>query len=88
MWERAHEAWLLQLSIQVETLERFVASLPGAAKVDFAAIKAALEKEYNGPHGDVVRAETIARWVDVAPKRIGAMATGQEIPEFDPESSN
>lgn len=85
MWERAHEAWLLKLSIQIQTLERYVAALPGADAVDFSEIKEALKKEYKGAHGDVVGAETVARWVDVAPKRIRAMATGKPVPEFDPE---
>lgn len=85
MIERAHEAWLLKLSIQMETIERYIAAMPGADVVDVSEIKAALKREYNGAHGDVVGANTVARWVDVAPERIKAIATGETVPEFDPD---
>ncbi|ASP68317.1 hypothetical protein [Sinorhizobium meliloti] len=82
MLERAHEAWLLQLSMQIKAIEQYVAALPGANAVDVSKVKASLESEYNGPHGDVVRAETVALWVDAASKRIQAIANGQDVPEF------
>ncbi len=82
MLDRVNSALLLQLSMQVKALEQYVASLPGAGAVDVSKVKAVLESEHNGSHGDIVRAETVARWVDVASKRIQAIANGREVPDF------
>ncbi|MEH7910125.1 hypothetical protein V7798_22800 [Rhizobium laguerreae] len=82
MIEPAHEAWLLQLTMQIKALEQYVAALPGADAVDVSKIKATLESEYNSAHGNVVSEAAVARWVDAASKRVQAIATGKEVPDF------
>jgi hypothetical protein len=83
MIERAHEAWLYQLSLQIEAIELYVAAIPGANAVDVSKVKAALESDHNTAHGDVVSQAAVARWVDTASKRIHNLSVGQSAPDFE-----
>ena len=82
MQERANTAGLLRLSIQIEAIEMFVASIPGAANVDVQPIKEALQASHNTPYGDLVGTETQAHWVDVSVDRLSALSRGAPAPEF------
>lgn len=82
MQERANTAWLLKLSTQIQTMEKFVAALPRAEKVDVSAIKTELKAKYSLPYGDLVGQETQTHWIEVSADRLSALAGGDLAPEF------
>lgn len=82
MLERHTAAALLKVSMQVKALEQYVAALPGASEVDLSIVKAALDAEFNSAYGDIVKAETVKAWADVAAKRVHSISIGENPPEF------